>query len=321
MSGPFLLRARRHRLCAEAALLCFDESSFPPSPITVSQTGTVSFILRRPPLKIKRGIRYLICPRQRANPCPSCPCCFRIVLIACWNILRFTETNGLNPRAKHMLYKGWSRWKYCSEKLRDLCRLLYNSPVLSLPPPLKKFYIAVAFSALFEGAEGAIKKVGRNIGLKFLTILSPIQLALHGNKAEVEEQCCMHKSEQTCSWKPLPFISVSTPPMSLGAWAYKRHCNLIPPFSPLSFHGTLLPLPWPPPSVRKHSARWPWLAPLLPCLQKCERALSSNILFLLSYFSRLLIWEDTHTFTHEMAHLSQNIPLFPFSPWRANWGC
>ena len=104
MSGPFLLRAR-HRLCAEAALLCFDESSFPPSPITVSQTGTVSFILR-PPLKIKRGIRYLICPRQRANPCPSCPCCFWIVLIACWNILRFTETNGLNPRAKHRLYKG-----------------------------------------------------------------------------------------------------------------------------------------------------------------------------------------------------------------------
>ena len=100
MSGPFLLRARRHRLCAEAALLCFDESSFPPSPITVSQTGTVSFILRAS-LKIKRGIRYLICPRQRANPCPRCPCCFWIVLIACWNILRFTETNGLNPRAKH----------------------------------------------------------------------------------------------------------------------------------------------------------------------------------------------------------------------------
>ena len=88
----------RHRLCAEAALLCFDESSFPPSPITVSQTGTVSFIFRAP-LKIKRGIRYLICPRQRSNPCPSCPCCFWIVLIACWNILRFTETNGLNPKA------------------------------------------------------------------------------------------------------------------------------------------------------------------------------------------------------------------------------
>ena len=105
MSGPFLLRARRHRLCAEAALLCFDESSFPPSPITVSQTGTVSFILRAS-LKIKRGIRYLICPRQRPDPCPSCPCCFWIVLIACWNILRFTETNVLNPRAKHRLYKG-----------------------------------------------------------------------------------------------------------------------------------------------------------------------------------------------------------------------
>ena len=74
--------------------------------------------------------------------------------------------------------------------------------MLSLPPPLKKFYIAVAFSALFEGAdsaEGAVKKVGRNIGLKFLTILSPFQLAVHSNKADVVEQCCMHKSEQTCS--------------------------------------------------------------------------------------------------------------------------
>ena len=41
----------RHRLSAEAALLCFDESSLPPSPITVSQAGRNCLVYSSTPLE------------------------------------------------------------------------------------------------------------------------------------------------------------------------------------------------------------------------------------------------------------------------------